>query len=108
MKKFLVSVIALGALSGCGGSFDYYESGVRYTQDGDDCVFYSAESGRYFSDEIRSLDADKEIVYKNIKCETLYNRDMMGQMPRHDRKIVVPAAKKPCGCKKSCKYVKVN
>lgn len=108
MKKVLMSVLALVALSGCANYYDYYKSGVRYTQDGDDCIFYSAERGRYFSDEIRALDADKKIVYKNIKCETLYGRDMIGQMPRHDRKIVVPAAKKNCPCKKSCKYVKVN
>ena len=41
------------------------------------------------------------------KIETLFNRDMTGQMPRHDRRIVVPAAK-PCGCTSGCKYVKVN
>lgn len=108
MKKILVSVLAVAALTGCAGYYDYYKSGVRYTQDGEDCVFYSAERGRYFNDEIRSLDADKRVVYKNVKCETLYARDMMGQAPRHDRKIVVSAAKKSCGCKKSCKYVKVN
>lgn len=108
MNKILVSVLAVAALTGCAGYYDYYKSGVRYTQDGEDCVFYSAERGRYFNDEIRSLDADKKVVYKNVKCETLYARDMMGQAPRHDRKIVVPAAKKSCGCNKSCKYVKVN
>ena len=108
MKKILVSVLAVAALTGCAGYYDYYKSGVRYTQDGEDCVFYSAERGRYFNDEIRSLDADKKVVYKNTKCETLSARDMMGQATRHDRKIVVPAAKKSCGCKKSCKYVKVN
>lgn len=108
MKKILMSVFALVVLSGCAGYYDYYKSGVRYTQDGEDCVFYSVERGRYFNDEIRSLDADKKVVYKNTKCETLYGRDMMGQMSRHDRKIVVPTPKKSCGCKKACKYVKVN
>lgn len=108
MKKILMSVFALVVLSGCAGYYDYYKSGVRYTQNGEDCVFYSAERGRYFNDEIRSLDADKKVVYKNTKCETLYGRDMIGQMPRHDRKIVVPTPKKSCGCKKACKYVKVN
>lgn len=108
MKKILVSVLTLGALSGCAGYYDYYKSGVRYTQDGDDCIFYSAERGRHFNDRIRSLDTDKKIVYSNTKCETLYSHDMTGQLPRHDRKIVVPAPKKTCGCKKNCKYVKVK
>ena len=107
MKKALMSVLALVVLTGCAGYYDYYKSGVRYTQDGEDCVFYTGERGRYFSDEIRSLNADKKVVYRNTKCETLFNRDMTGQMPRHDRRIVVPAAK-PCGCTSGCKYVKVN
>ena len=108
MKKILMSFLALVMLSGCAGYYDYYKSGVRYTQDGEDCVFYSAERGRYFNDEIRSLDANKKVVYKDIKCEKLYKRDMAAKFPKYEPKVVKPVEKKPCPCKKSCKYVKVN
>ncbi len=108
MKKVLMSVLALAMLSGCATYYDYYKSGVRYTQDGEDCVFYSAERGRYFSDEIRSLDTDKKVVYKDIKCEKLYKRDMAAKFPHYEPKVVKPVEKKSCPCKKSCKYVKVN
>lgn len=109
MKKILFSVVGLAILSGC-TYYDYYKGGVRYTQDGEDCVFYSAERGRHFSNEIRSLDADKKVVYRNTMCRDLYNADNMGQPSRHDRKIIVPAAKKACGCNKcsGTKYVLVK
>ena len=114
MKKIWALMFALVVLAGCNTYYDYYKSGVRYPQDGDDCVFYSGEHGRYFSGDIRSLDADNKIVYRNTKCRDLYNADMMGQPARQDRKIVVPVATKKvsfgskCGCAKKCKYVKVN
>lgn len=108
MKKILMIALSLFALAGCAGDFDYYNGGVRYVQDGEDCIFYSEEQGRRFSNEIRSLDTEKKIVYRNVSCETLYNRDMSEQVARHDRKIIVPAAKKSCGCKKTCTYVKVK
>ena len=65
MKKVLFAFLGLIVLSGCSSYFDYYKGGVRYTQDGDDCIFYAAERGRHYSDDIRALDVDKKIVYKN-------------------------------------------
>ncbi len=92
MKKILVSAIALTALAGCGGYYDYYKGGVRYTQDGQDCIYYAGEQGRNFSRYVGGLDNGKKIVYRNTRCEDLYARDMFGQEPRHDRQILVPAA----------------
>ena len=108
MKKVLVSVLALVALAGCSAYYDYYKGGVRYTQDGEDCIFYSAERGRHFSGDIRSLNIEKKIVYRNTRCRDLYLDDNAGQAARYNRVIIAPAAKKSCGCAKSCKYVKVN
>ena len=46
LKKILMSVIALTSLVGCGAYYDYYKGGVRYTQDGDDCIYYAGEYGK--------------------------------------------------------------
>ena len=94
MKKVLVSVIALTTLAGCGAYYDYYKGGVRYTQDGQDCIYYAGEYGRNFSRYVGGLDADKKIVYRNTRCEDLYAMDNFGQEPRHDRQILAPAAEK--------------
>ena len=91
MKKTLFAVIGLAILSGC-SSYDYYKGGVRYVQDGDDCVFYSAERGRHYSEDIRKLDADKKIVYRNTMCRDLYVRDNMGVASTNARQILSPAA----------------
>ena len=92
MKNTLIALLGLVVLGGCAGYYDYYKGGVRYTQDGDDCVFYSAESGRRYSDDIRSLDADKKIVYRNTDCRDLYVRDNANVMSRNARQILAPAA----------------
>ena len=103
MKKILVSVIALTSLVGCGAYYDYYKGGVRYTQDGRDCVYYVGERGRDFSDAVDGVDSRKKIVYRNTRCEDLYAIDNFGQEPRHDREILVPAAQEvPCN---SCAQV---
>ncbi|MBR2412318.1 MAG: membrane lipoprotein lipid attachment site-containing protein [Alphaproteobacteria bacterium] len=110
MKKVLFAFLGLIVLSGCSSYFDYYKGGVRYTQDGDDCIFYAAERGRHYSDDIRALDVDKKIVYKNTMCRDLYVRDNMGVPSRTERAVLTPA-KKPCGCAKKCgkkKYVFVK
>ena len=97
MKKILMSVIALTSLVGCGAYYDYYKGGVRYTQDGDDCIYYAGEYGRNFSRNIRGIDNGKKIVFRNIRCEDLYAMDNFGQAPRQDRQILVPAAQvTPC------------
>ncbi len=102
MKKMLVSVFALTALAGCGGYFDYYKGGVRYTQDGEDCIYYAGEVGRKMSADVAGMDNTKKIVYRNTRCADLYARDMFGQEARHDRQILVPAAREvtvpACGC----------
>ena len=97
MKKVLVSVIALTSLAGCGAYYDYYKGGVRYTQDGQDCIYYAGEYGRNFSRYVGGIDNAKKIVYRNTRCEDLYAIDNFGQAPRHDRQILVPAAQEvPC------------
>lgn len=114
MNKVLISILTLVMLSGCSSYYDYYKSGVRYTQDGENCIFYSVERGRYFSDEISSIDTDKKIVYQNTKCDALYNRNAFSAKHHHHTATVTPPVKKSCdckkscGCKKSCKYVKVK
>ena len=52
MKKTVVALFGLAMLSGCAGYYDYYKGGVRYTQDGEDCIFYAAERGRHYSEDI--------------------------------------------------------
>lgn len=94
MKKALITIFALAGLSGC-VYYDYYKGGVRYTQDGEDCIYYAGEAGNNFSGEISDLNNSKKIVYRNTRCADLYARDNFGQAPRHDRQILVPAAK-PC------------
>ena len=113
MKKFLFALTGLAILTGCSTYYDYYKGGVRYTQDGDDCIFYAAERGRHYSDDIRTLDLDKKIVYENTMCRDLYVRDNAGQISHNARQILSPAnpTKKPCakcGCKKPKKYVFVK
>ncbi len=102
MKKVLVSVLALMALAGCASYYDYYKGDVRYTQDGEDCIYYTGEMGNHFSSDIRSLNTGKKIVYRNTRCADLYNRDMAGTAPRADRVIMTPAAQyvaaSSCGC----------
>lgn len=97
MKKVLVSVFALAALAACGGSYDYYQGGVQYTQDGEDCVYTMGERGRHFNNDIYDMNNGKKIVYRNTRCADLYARDNLGQAPRHDRQAIVPAAK-PAPC----------
>ena len=109
MKKVLVSVIALTSLAGCGAYYDYYKGGVRYTQDGQDCIYYAGEYGRNFSRYVGGLDNAKKIVYRNTRCEDLYAMDMFGQAPRQDRQILVPAAQEvPCNACSQVEKVSCN
>ena len=98
MKKTLFALMGLVVLAGCSSYYDYYKGGVRYTQDGDDCVFYSAERGRRYSEDIRALDMDKKIIYRNTMCRDLYARDNAGATSRTARQVLAPAATKSCGC----------
>ncbi len=91
MKKFL-TLIALVALAGCASYYDYYKGGVRYTQDGEDCIYYSGEYARHYSREVNAADLDKKIVYRNTRCADLYARDIAGQEPRQERRVLTPAA----------------
>ena len=104
-------MFGLAMLAGCANYYDYYKGGVRYTQDGEDCVYYAAERGRRYSDDIRSLDADKKIVYRNTMCRDLYVRDNAGVESRTARQVLAPVVKKDCGCANKCtkkKYVYVK
>ena len=91
MKKFLISVVALAGLAGC-TYYDYYKGGVRYTQDGADCVYYSGEYARHYSYDINGIDGEKRIVYRNTRCEDLFARDNAGRTERNDRRVLVPAS----------------
>jgi hypothetical protein len=104
MKKVFLSVLSLVLLVGCSAYYDYYKGGVRYTQDGDDCIFYSVERGRHYSEDVRSLDLDKKIVYRNTRCADLYARDNAAQGARVERLVVTPVAdKKTCDTCNKCK-----
>lgn len=61
-------------LAGCTEYYDYYESDVRYTQDGEDCVYYMDESGRRFSGDVRAKDSENKVVYRNTRCADLFAR----------------------------------
>lgn len=118
MKKIL-ALIALVALAGCSNYYDYYKGGVRYVQDGVDCIYYSGESAKHYSRDVNTADLDKKIVYRDTQCADLYARDMAGQEVRQERRVLTPAAeyvaepvampqqfvvkpvvKKSCGCNK--------
>ena len=90
MKKFLAFVFAVVALAACSG-YDYYKGDVRYRQKGKDCVYYIEEYARNYSEEIRGIDGDNRIVYKNTRCSDLFARDNGGRIERNDRKVLVPA-----------------
>lgn len=101
MQKLLISLAAATVLAGC--AYDYYKGGVRYTQDGDDCVYYADEYARHFSDSVRGLDGSNRVVYRNTRCEDLFAMDNPGRLERNDRKILVSAVKPEapkCGCGK--------
>lgn len=100
MKKLLVSVAAATVLAGC-TYYDYYKGGVRYTQDGKDCIYYADEYARHYSESIRGIDGSNRVVYQNTRCEDLFAMDNAGRAERNDRKILIPAAKtevSKCGC----------
>lgn len=91
MKKILVSMFAVAAISGC-TYYDYYKGDVRYTQDGDDCIYYADEYGRRFSDNVRAMDGSDRIVYRNTRCADLFARDNASRVSRNERKAIVPVA----------------
>ncbi len=92
MKKLLVSAIALTALAGCASYYDYYKGDIRYTQDGEDCIYYAGEAGNHFSATVRNMERGKRIVYRNTRCEDLYNRDTFGEPRPQERQILTTAA----------------
>ena len=101
MKKVILSVLGLTLLAGCSG-YDYYKTDVRYRQNGHDCVYYFGEKGQKFNEDIRSLKDAKQIVYRNTRCEDLYNDDTFNY-ERNDRKAIIPVYAEPkvsssCGC----------
>lgn len=102
MKKTLIALFGFVLAAGC-SSYEYYRGDVRYVQDGTDCVFTSVEQGDHYSADIRTLDIDKEIVYRHTKCRDLYFRDNMHQAARTERQILKPVEKKNLGCKKNAK-----
>ena len=98
MKKVIAAIFGLAVLTGCSSYYDYYKGGVRYTQDGMDCIYYAGEHGRRFSSNEYALDSGKKVVYRNTRCSDLYRADMAGQAPRADRQILTQAAAVETGC----------
>lgn len=105
MKKAVISMFAVATLAGCGG-YDYYKGDVRYTQDGNDCVYRAEEYADRFTETIEGMDSDKRIVYKNTRCADLFARDNGARLTRNERQALVPvsveqpvAATNCCGCK---------
>ena len=97
MKKVLFSIFGLVVLAGCSTHYDYYKGGVKYTQDGADCVYTAGEQSRKFSDEVRGSNKDKKIVYRNTLCADLYAKDTFGQVKPTERKVLTTAAEyAPC------------
>ena len=101
MNKVVLSVLGLTLIAGCSG-YDYYKTDLRYRQDGKDCIYYYNEKGQKFNEEIRDLKDAKKVVYRNTRCEDLYNDDTFG-FERNDRKAIVPVfteekAAPKCGC----------
>lgn len=104
MNKIVLSMLGLTLIAGCSG-YDYYKTDLRYRQDGEDCIYYYSEDGDRFNRDIRSLEDAKKIVYRNTRCEDLYNGDTFG-VERNDRKAIIPVfseekpAEHTCGCVK--------
>ena len=106
MKKIVLSVLGLSLVAAC-SSYDYYKGDVRYRQEGKDCVYYYAENGKKFNEDIRSLKDAKQIVYANTQCSDLYLNDTF-DYERNDRKAIVPVYvesknSSKCNCSKSSK-----
>lgn len=80
MKKILISFAVITGLVACSSSFDYYNGGINYYQDGLDCVYTVSETGDNFSNKIDSLSADRKIVYKNTICADLFASDSFNAM----------------------------
>lgn len=109
MKKILSFMIVAGVITGC-SYYDYYESGVRYSQEGENCVYRSNEYAENYSENIKGIDDDKRVIYRNTRCEDLFVRDNGGRIERNDRRALVPTAapakpavKKPKPCATSDK-----
>jgi hypothetical protein len=100
MKQILALVVALVAVAGCSSSYDYYKGGVRYIQDGKDCVYYTDEYAQHYSESIRGFDGKNRIVYRNTRCEDLFARDHAGQTERNDRKVLTPVVLEKPACTK--------
>lgn len=90
--KNILAFAAIVALAACSGSYDYYKGGVRYVQDGNNCIYSSGESAHNYANNVSSADIGKKIVYRNTNCADLYAGDTAGQEPRNERRVLTPAA----------------
>ena len=91
MQKILSFLIVGGVLVGC-SSYNYYKGNVRYVQRGDDCVYYTSESAKHYSDGVERFSDDNRIVYKDTRCEDLFARDNVGRTARDERRVLAPAS----------------
>lgn len=91
MKKILSFLIVGGVLVGC-SSYNYYKGNVRYVQDGDNCIYYTSERAKHYSDAVERFNDDNRIIYSNTRCEDLFARDNAGRTERNGRRVLVPAS----------------
>ena len=97
MQKILSLLLVGGVLFGC-SAYNYYKGNVRYVQDGDNCIYYTSEYAKHYSDSVERFNDDNRIIYQNTRCEDLFARDNAGRTERNDRRVLVSASalnKKP-------------
>ena len=90
--KQVVALMAVVMVAVCSSRYDYYKGGVRYVQDGKDCIYSVSENARQYSVDVKSADLGKKIVYRNTSCADLYARDTMGQEVRNERRVLAPVS----------------
>ena len=113
MQRILSLLLVGGVLFGC-SAYNYYKGNVRYVQDGDNCIYYTSESAKHYSDSVERFNDNNRIIYQNTRCEDLFARDNAGRTERNDRRVLVsaavankktkscPAAVKPAAPKPAC------
>ena len=81
MKSIFIVCGAAAILTGCCCNREYYNGNINYTQRGPDCVYTASQDGGEFVDNMRTTrtqSENKEIVYRNTSCATIYENDAKG------------------------------
>jgi len=90
-----MSLAAAVGLAGCCCSYDYYNGGVKYTQDGTDCV-YTATQDRGTNWRGDRASESKRIVYRDTICSQIANGIQTRPMPTVQNATVAQPASS-CG-----------